>query len=120
MGNSALWSDTFETELDAVAFFHKDIANATTAADNFDQDLEFHSIKAGGQNHVAITSLYVRQTFGDLQFAGTRENPYVFLGDDPSGRGALYFDDLFLAFPTLLYLNPVLLKYALAPTVELG
>lgn len=114
----SLWKHFFEKEIQAVAFFHNDHKNAAVAADNLDKDIEFFSIKAGGYDYLTITSLFLRQTFGDLEYAGTPERPYIFINELHSDRGLGYLDSLFSAFPTLLHFDPILLSHALAPVLE--
>lgn len=113
-----LWSAYYSNGVDALVAFYKDYANALTYAQGLDAKVQQDSVAAHSQDYATITTLTVRQTFGALQFAGTSDNPYIFLKEISSNSDIQTVDVIFPAHPILLYLNPKLLKYLLDPLFE--
>ncbi|KAJ4863245.1 hypothetical protein T069G_04199 [Trichoderma breve] len=87
----SLWTNYFDEE-DLAPFFYKDYTYASQYATNLDNRIARDSIAAGGQDYLTITSLAVR----DIQTV----------------------DVIFPTWPIMLYLDPNLIKYTLAPLLE--
>jgi hypothetical protein len=110
-----LWSAFFSNPVDAMSSFYNDYENALAVGTALDAKVQQDSVKAAGQDYATITTLSVRQSFGALQFAGTKDEPYIFLKEISSNSDIQTVDVIFPAFPILLYLNTEWLKYLLEP-----
>ncbi|KAL5092772.1 hypothetical protein Trisim1_000509 [Trichoderma cf. simile WF8] len=113
----SLWTNYFDEE-DLAPFFYKDYTYASQYATNLDNRIARDSIAAGGQDYLTITSLAVRQAFGALQYTGTPDNVRVFLKEISSNSDIQTVDVIFPTWPIMLYLDPNLIKYTLAPLLE--
>lgn len=114
----SLWTSYFSQETDMVNFFFKDYGYATQAGAQVDNRIAQDSMAKGGQDYVTITSLATRQVFGALQYVGTKDAPLIFLKEISSNSDISTVDVIFPAFPTLLYLNPNLIKWTLEPLLQ--
>ncbi|KAJ5930458.1 hypothetical protein N7466_005951 [Penicillium verhagenii] len=114
----SLWKAYFDTELDALAFFHGDFSESSSLSDTFDNQVESDSIALGGDDYLALTSLAARQVFGATQLCGTEETMYLFLKEISSDGNVNTVDVTFPAYPFFIYTNPEYLKLVLAPLYE--
>lgn len=113
-----LWSSFYASDVDGMAAFYNDYADALKTANSLDDRIQKDSVAAGGQDYATITTLAVRQSFGALQFAGTSKKPYIFLKEISSNSDIQTVDVIFPAYPILLYLNPSWTRYLLDPLYE--
>ena len=111
----SLWTSYYPTDLDALAFFHTDYANAAGLASTLDNQIANDANAAAGPDYVTITSLALRQAFGGTQLAGTTNETYLFLKEISSDGNVQTVDVIFPGHPILLYTNPALLKLQLDP-----
>ncbi|KAJ5692337.1 hypothetical protein N7462_001760 [Penicillium macrosclerotiorum] len=114
----SLWKSYFDTELEALAFFHKDFSDSSSLAADFDNQVSTDSLAVAGQNYLTLTSLAARQAFGATQLCGTTDKMYLFLKEISSDGNVNTVDVIFPAYPILLYSNPELLKLVLDPLFE--
>ena len=114
----SLWKSYFDTELDALSFFHHDFSEASVFSTWFDDRVAEDSIATAGQDYLTITSLSARQAFGATQLCGTQEKPYLFLKEISSDGNMNTVDVIFPAYPIFLYSNPALLRLVLDPLFE--
>lgn len=105
-------------EPDIVSTFFHDWQEAQGEADRIDKMVSDDSRAAAGDDYAAITSLAVRQTFGGLAYTGTRETPMVWQKEISSASWAQTVDVIFPTWPFMLYFDPNLIKYTLAPLIE--
>ncbi|KAL7814434.1 glutaminase GtaA [Trichoderma gracile] len=113
----SLWTSYFDEE-ELAPFFYQDYTYASQYATSLDNRIARDSIAAGGEDYLTITSLAVRQAFGALQYTGTRDNVQVFLKEISSNSDIQTVDVIFPTWPIMLYLDPNLIKYTLAPLLE--
>jgi hypothetical protein len=113
-----LWTSYYDDDAVAMAAFYNDYDAACIVADALDAQIQDDSVAAAGQDHATITTLAVRQAFGALQFAGTSDDPLIFLKEISSNSDIQTVDVIFPAFPILLYLNATLGKYLLEPLYQ--
>jgi hypothetical protein len=114
----SLWKSYFDTELDALSFFHKDYSQSSELTTSFDNRVAEDSIATAGQDYLTITSLSVRQAFGATQLCGTEDKMYLFLKEISSDGNMNTVDVIFPAYPIFLYTNPALLRLVLDPLFE--
>lgn len=114
----SLWKDYFADEIDLLTFFYRDYGYATQASNKLDNRIAQDSKAAAGQDYLTITSLALRQAFGGLQYTGTKDNVRVFLKEISSNSDIQTVDVIFPAFPIMMYLQPNLIKWTLAPLLE--
>ncbi|KAF3390622.1 Glutaminase A [Penicillium rolfsii] len=114
----SLWKSYFDTDVDAVTFFHKDFTEASALSTSFDNKVATDSIAVAGQDYLTLTSLSARQAFGATQLCGTESKPYLFLKEISSDGNMNTVDVIFPAYPIFLYSNPDLLKLVLDPLYE--
>lgn len=114
----SLWKSYFSNESDLVKFFFKDYSYATQASNKLDQRIADDSIAKGGKDYLTITSLALRQSFGGLGYAGTKDDVKVFLKEISSDSDIQTVDVIFPAFPVMLYLNPNIIKWTLEPLLQ--
>lgn len=114
----SLWKSYFETELEALSFFHHDFSEASVLATWFDDRVARDSIATAGQDYLTITSLSARQAFGATQLCGTKDKTYLFLKEISSDGNMNTVDVIFPAYPIFLYSNPALLRLVLDPLFE--
>ncbi|KAJ5738640.1 hypothetical protein N7493_001795 [Penicillium malachiteum] len=114
----SLWKAYFDTELDALSFFHTDFATSSSLSSEFDAKVTSDSSALGGENYVTMTSLSARQAFGATQLCGTEDKMYLFLKEISSDGNVNTVDVIFPAYPFFLYSNPEFLKLVMAPLYE--
>jgi Domain of unknown function (DUF4965)/Domain of unknown function (DUF5127) len=113
-----LWKSWFHTNDDLLAFHHADFANANTLASNYSAQLAIDAYKSGADDYVDIVTLSARQVLGATTFAGTAENPLLFLKEISSDGNTQTIDVIYPAFPFFLYTSPRWLAYLLEPLIE--
>jgi len=114
----SLWKSYFDTELEALSFFHNDFEDSSILSSAFDSQVAKDSTDVGGDDYLVLTSLSVRQAFGATQLAGTEDNMYLFLKEISSDGNMNTVDVIFPAYPIFLYSNPQLLKLVMEPLFE--
>ncbi|GLI76787.1 hypothetical protein PoHVEF18_005065 [Penicillium ochrochloron] len=114
----SLWKSYFDTDVDAVTFFHKDFSDSSALASSFDSKVATESIAVAGEEYLTLTSLAARQAFGATQLCGTESKTYLFLKEISSDGNMNTVDVIFPAYPIFLYSNPEFLKIVLDPLFE--
>lgn len=113
-----LWK-SFLLQDDALTAFHYgDAHNAVKLSSQYSAKLATDSHKAGGSDYTDIVALSARQVLGATSFAGTSENPLVFLKEISSNGNTQTVDVIFPAWPFFSYTNPRWLAYLLEPLLE--
>lgn len=114
----SLWKSYFDTELEALSFFHYDFEASNYLSSSFDSQVARDSLAVAGQDYLTLTSLSARQAFGATQLCGTEDNMLMFLKEISSDGNMNTVDVVFPAYPIFLYSNPELLKLVLEPLYE--
>ncbi|KAJ5233992.1 uncharacterized protein N7469_005758 [Penicillium citrinum] len=114
----SLWKSYFNSELEALSFFHYDYERASFLSSSFDSQVAKDSLAVAGQDYLTLTSLSARQAFGATQLCGTEDKMYLFLKEISSDGNMNTVDVIFPAYPIFLYSNPELLKLVLEPLYE--
>lgn len=114
----SLWTSYFDTELDALSFFHNDFEDSSTLSGAFDSQVAKDSLAVGGDDYLTLTSLSARQVLASTQLAGTEDKMYLFLKEISSDGNMNTVDIIFPAYPFFLYSNPELLKLVMEPLYE--
>lgn len=110
-----MWTNYFQNEKSAVAFYYNDYAEASSITSQFDTQVHTDSVAAGGDNYASITTLAVRQAFGALEFTNTPSQPWVFMKEISSDGNINTVDVIFPFHPFAIYANATILKYLLDP-----
>ncbi|KZF22166.1 glutaminase A [Xylona heveae TC161] len=113
-----LWKSWFASVQSLITFHYFDFRNAFNLAANYSQQLAKDAYKSGSDKYVDIVALSARQTLGATTFAGTREDPILFLKEISSNGNFQTIDVIFPSFPFFLYTNPRWLAYLLEPLIE--
>lgn len=113
-----LWKSWFNTNDELLAFHYDDFANANTLATNYSAQLAMDAYKSGADDYVDIVTLSARQVLGATTFAGTAENPLLFLKEISSDGNTQTIDVIYPAFPFFLYTSPRWMAYLLEPLIE--
>jgi hypothetical protein len=113
-----LWKSWFQTEKELLAFHYADFANADLLASNYSKQLAIDAYQSGADDYVDIVALSARQVLGATSFAGTAEDPILFLKEISSNGNFQTIDVIFPAFPFFLYTSPRWLAYLLEPLIE--
>jgi Domain of unknown function (DUF4965)/Domain of unknown function (DUF5127) len=113
-----LWSSWFHS-LDALLAFHyTDFPVASGLAANYSNQVTADGHRSGSNDYADIVSLAARQVMGATVFAGTPDDPILFLKEISSDGNMQTVDVIFPAFPFFLYTNPRWLAYLLEPLIE--
>ncbi|KAF7590514.1 hypothetical protein BBP40_002702 [Aspergillus hancockii] len=113
-----LWRSWF-TNVEALLSFHyHDLANAGALASDYSKQLAKDAYQSGADDYVDIVTLTARQVMGATTFAGTPEDPILFLKEISSNGNFQTIDVIFPSFPFFLYTNPRWLAYLLEPLIE--
>lgn len=110
-----MWTNYFQNEKSAVAYFYNDYAEANSITSQFDTQVQTDSVAAGGDNYASITTLAVRQAFGALEFTNKPSQPWVFMKEISSDGNVNTVDVIFPFHPIAIYTNATILKYLLDP-----
>ncbi|KAI9806313.1 MAG: hypothetical protein M1825_006428 [Sarcosagium campestre] len=113
-----LWASWFPSAEALTLFHYLDFSTAAALASNYSAQLAIDAAKSGSQNYVDILALSARQVLGATSFAGTPDNPILFLKEISSNGNFQTIDVIFPAFPFFLYTNPRWLAYLLEPLIE--
>lgn len=113
-----LWKSWFLTNDDLLSFHYADFASANALASNYSAQLAVDAYKSGAHDYVDIVTLSARQVLGATSFAGTAENPLLFLKEISSDGNTQTIDVIYPAFPFFLYTSPRWLAYLLEPLIE--
>ncbi|GAM90262.1 hypothetical protein ANO11243_083040 [Dothideomycetidae sp. 11243] len=113
-----LWKTWFPTMEKLTQFHYDDYHHASKLAQNYSDQLAIDAYQSGSESYVDIVALSARQTLGATDFAGTAEQPLLFLKEISSDGNSQTIDVIFPAFPFFLYTNPRWLGYLLEPLLE--
>jgi Domain of unknown function (DUF1793)/Domain of unknown function (DUF4965)/Domain of unknown function (DUF5127) len=112
-----LWASSFSTE-QLLTFHYLDFATASALSANYSAQLAIDAYQSGAADYVDIVALAARQVMGATSFAGTPDDPIIFVKEISSDGNTQTIDVLFPAFPFFLYSNPKWLAYMLEPLIE--
>jgi Domain of unknown function (DUF1793)/Domain of unknown function (DUF4965)/Domain of unknown function (DUF5127) len=112
-----LWASSFSTE-QLLTFHYLDFATASALSANYSAQLAIDAYQSGAADYVDIVALAARQVMGATSFAGTPDDPIIFVKEISSDGNTQTIDVLFPAFPFFLYSNPNWLAYMLEPLIE--
>ncbi len=113
-----LWASWFASAEKLLAFHYTDYRNAFQLAGNYSAQLHEDAYKSGSGDYVDIVALAARQVLGATSFAGTPDNPILFIKEISSNGNFQTIDVIYPAFPFFLYTNPRWLAYLLEPILE--
>ena len=113
-----LWASWFADERELTSFHYADFNDAATLAANYSSQLALDAAQSGSQNYVDIVALSARQVMGATIFAGTADDPLLFLKEISSDGNLQTIDVIYPAFPFFMYTNPRWLAYLLEPLIE--
>jgi len=113
-----LWASWFPSAEKLLAFHYMDYGNAAKLAGNYSAQLHGDAYKSGSDDYVDVVALTARQVLGATSFAGTPDNPILFLKEISSNGNFQTIDVIYPAFPFFLYTNPRWLAYLLEPILE--
>lgn len=113
-----LWASWFDTVQNLLMFHFMDYRNAVKLTSNYSAQLHEDAYKSGSDDYVDILALTARQVLGATSFAGTPENPILFIKEISSNGNFQTIDVIYPAFPFFLYTNPRWLAYLLEPLLE--
>ncbi|KAM0745276.1 hypothetical protein ACQRIT_000660 [Beauveria bassiana] len=117
-GLPPLWKDWFKNDAELVKFFYNDFSYSVKYCRKLDHRIEAESVAVGGPEYAIITNLALRQFYGAIQLVGTKEDTKVFVKEISSNSDIQTVDVIFPAFPAMVYLNPILIKWSLEPLLE--
>lgn len=113
-----LWESWYPTVEELLSFHYQDFAHASALASNYSQQLADDAYLSGASDYVDIVALSARQVMGSTVFAGTPDDPILFLKEISSDGNLQTIDVIYPAFPFFLYTNPRWLSYLLEPLIE--
>ncbi|KAI9679854.1 MAG: hypothetical protein M1817_004868 [Caeruleum heppii] len=113
-----LWASWFPSPEALVVFHLMDFDKAAALATNYSSQLAIDAARSGSESYVDIVALSARQVLGATSFAGTPDNPLLFLKEISSDGNLQTIDVIYPAFPFFLYTNPRWLAYLLEPLIE--
>lgn len=113
-----LWKSWFPTDAVMIRYHYDDFKRARRLAREYSDQLAIDAFKSGSTSYVDIVALSARQVIGGTSFAGTPDNPLIFLKEISSDGNCQTVDVIFPAAPFFLYTNPRWLAYLLEPLLE--
>lgn len=113
-----LWKSWFLSDPELLEFHYTDFSSALALAQNYSSQLSIDAYKSGSSSYVDIVALSARQVMGGTSFAGTPDNPILFLKEISSDGNCQTVDVIFPSAPFFLYTNPRWLAYMLEPLLE--
>lgn len=113
-----LWDSYFSSAPELLSWHYLDFSKAAVLAHNYSAQLDIDAYRSGDRDYVDIVALSARQTLGATSFAGTPDNPILFLKEISSNGNSQTVDVIFPSFPFFLYSNPRWLAYLLEPLIE--
>jgi len=113
-----LWTSYFTSADELIRYHYNDFETAAGLAKNYSDSVARDAFQSGSQDYQDIVALSARQVLGATQFAGTPDNPILFLKEISSNGNFQTVDVIFPAFPFFLYTNPQWLGYLLEPLLE--
>ncbi|KAI0999432.1 putative glutaminase [Podosphaera aphanis] len=113
-----LWASYYRTVHELLDFHYYDFEKASEIAGNYSQQLEIDALASGSEDYKDILSLSARQVLGACSFAGTPDNPVIFLKEISSNGNMNTVDVIYPSFPFFLYTNPRWLAWLMEPLIE--
>jgi hypothetical protein len=113
-----LWKSYFPSDAEVLAFHFLDYDHASHLATIYSDRLAKDAYKSGSDDYRDIVALSARQVLGATEFAGTPDDPILFLKEISSNGDFQTIDVIFPAFPFFLYTQPKWLAYLLEPLIE--
>ncbi|KAK8035315.1 hypothetical protein PG993_010310 [Apiospora rasikravindrae] len=97
-----LWASYFFTAEDMIHYHYHDFKTASSLAYDYSETLAKDAFASGSADYRDIAALSARQVFGATQWAGTPDNPILFLKEISSNGNFQTVDVIFPAFPFFL------------------
>ncbi|KAH0607255.1 uncharacterized protein H6S33_003243 [Morchella sextelata] len=113
-----LWRFQHATDTDMISYHYFDYPNAYAQGKAFADKVTAHARAVEGDTYADIVSISARQVMGATVFAGTPEDPILFLKEISSNGNFQTVDVIFPGFTFFLYANPKWLAYLLEPLLE--
>ncbi|ODQ51653.1 DUF1793-domain-containing protein [Saitoella complicata NRRL Y-17804] len=114
-----LWQSNFTAGVFQMLHFHyNDFASSVGLAKSFSNTIKERAVELASDTYADILALSARQVLGATSFAGTPEEPLLFLKEISSNGNHQTVDVIYPAMPFFLYANPAWLRYALVPLLE--
>lgn len=113
-----LWASWFDSVEKLLDFHYIDFDNAASLAGNYSSQLAIDAFESGAEDYVDIAAITAPQVIGGTSFAGTPDNPILFIKEISSDGNFQTIDVIYPAFPFFLYTNPRWLAYMLEPIIE--
>lgn len=113
-----LWRFQHATDTDMISYHYFDYPNAYAQGKAFADKVITHARAVEGDTYADIVSISARQVMGATVFAGTPEDPILFLKEISSNGNFQTVDVIFPGFTFFLYANPKWLAYLLEPLLE--
>lgn len=113
-----LWKSWFESPEDVLAWHYSDFKDACALASRYSDKLADDAYKSGADDYVDIVALSARQVMGACVFAGTAQDPILWMKEISSDGNTQTVDVIYPAYPFFLYSNPRWLAYLLQPLME--
>lgn len=112
------WRFQHATDTDMISYHYFDYPNAYAQGKAFADKVTAHARAVEGDTYADIVSISARQVMGATVFAGTPEDPILFLKEISSNGNFQTVDVIFPGFTFFLYANPKWLAYLLEPLLE--
>lgn len=113
-----LWQSYFPTDKEVLEFHYLDFDHASKLASIYTERLAEDAYKSGSDDYRDIVAVSARQVLGATEFAGTPDDPILFLKEISSNGDFQTIDVIFPSFPFFLYTQPKWLAYLLEPLIE--
>ncbi|KAI5305510.1 hypothetical protein KEM56_004228 [Ascosphaera pollenicola] len=113
-----LWRSWFDSPEDVLSWHYSDFNDASVLAARYSDRLADDAYKSGADDYVDIVALSARQVMGACVFAGTSDDPILWMKEISSDGNTQTVDVIYPAYPFFLYSNPRWLAYLLQPLME--
>ncbi|GIJ87710.1 hypothetical protein Asppvi_006623 [Aspergillus pseudoviridinutans] len=113
-----LWRSWFMDPEELLSFHYNDFTHAAILASDYSDQLAKDAYQSGAYDYMDIVALSARQVMGATTFAGTPDDPILFLKEISSNGNFQTIDVIFPSFPFFMYTNPRWLAYLLEPLIE--
>jgi Glutaminase A six helical-hairpin domain/Domain of unknown function (DUF5127)/Domain of unknown function (DUF4964) len=111
-----LWTSSFASWQDMLAFFHADLPAARRRATALDTQITSDARGAGGTPYAGLCALALRQAYGGTELvAGPGGEPWAFLKEISSDGNVSTVDVVYPASPAWIYADPGYLALLLEP-----
>lgn len=113
-----LWKSFHANDASMVKFHYLDYPTAYRMGKEYADKVIAHAKATVSDTYADIVSISARQVMGATVFAGTPDNPILFLKEISSNGNFQTVDVIFPGYTFFLYTNPQWLAYLLEPLLE--